>query len=277
MTQRISLPARIGTITANPRIRLPLRIGGILALVTVIVLGLVAIRQAAGDGGHFAPDGWYYARFEVTAPGGGKAAEEVRKAVAQVELTRLDALGVRQVRTRMTGDGFVLAVAPGLRSLLAALPQGLPVVEFHPVLAVNKPNGKCAPGRSATILCGRNGLAYTIAPAELTATDLRSAAVQTPASTPGWTVAISLTGRGTARFATLTERLAKEQPPRNALAIAVEGSVISAPSVDSRIPGGRLEIAGKYTQAQAVRLAAPFQAAAAHVRVTHGEISDTPA
>jgi len=258
------------------RLRLPLRIAGILALVTAIVLGLVAIRHAVRSAGHFAPEGWYYSRFVVHAPDGGKAPGAVRKAVVEVELARLDALGVRQVETRMTGDGFVLAVAPAVRSLLAALPEALPVVEFRPVLAVTKPNGKCAPGRSAVILCGRNGLAYTVGPATITGTDIRSSAVNPPRGDQGWTVEIGLTGTGKARFATFTEGLAKEQPPRNSLAIAVEGSVISAPAVQAAVPGGALAITGSYTQAQATRLAAPFQAAAARVRVRHGEISDTP-
>lgn len=227
----------------TPRLRLPVHVAGILALVTVIVLGLVAIRHAMRSAGHSAPDGWYYSRFVVHAPDGGKAPAILRKAVQRVETSRLEAMGVRQVWVRMTGDGFVLAVAPDTRSLLAALTDALPVVEFRPVIAVTKPDGKCAPDRSSSV---------------------------------GWTVLIGLNGPGTARFEAFTECLAKEPAPRNSLAIAVDGSVISAPAVQAKIPGGLLEIAGSYTQSEATRLAAPFQVAAARVRVEHGPITDTP-
>jgi hypothetical protein len=265
-----------GTTAPASRGRMLLLVAGIAVLVTVIVIGLVGVKEVLRSRRGFAPDGWYYSRFAVHSASGGKASDAARDAVAQVELSRLDLLGVRQAKVRMTGDGFVLAVPPDPASLLDALSDAVPAVEFRPVVAVSRPKGKCAPGRVAGILCGRDGLSYTVAPAEVQGSDIRTASASRTGAARRWTVLIELTDRGKARFAALTGRLAGRPAPRNQVATVVDGSVISAPAVQAAITGGSLAIAGSYTETQARRLAAPFVAASAHLQVTHDEISQTP-
>jgi preprotein translocase subunit SecD len=269
--------ADLDAVGSQRRGRAPLLILGIIVLVTLIVLGLVAVRHAMQSSDRFAPGGWYYSRFVVQAADGGTAPAAARDAVAQVEMSRLSGWGVRQAKIRMAADGFVIAVSPGTRSLLAALPDALPVVEFRPVVAVAGSDGTCTPGRTAAVMCGPDGTSYTLAAAQIRGSDLlaASAGETTRPAARDWTVLVVLTRQGAPRFATLTGRLAKQPVPRNQIAIVVDGSVVSAPTVREAITSGRLEIAGSYPQAQAKRLAAPFQAAAARVRVRHDAVSAT--
>jgi SecD-like export protein len=73
---------------------------------------------------------------------------------------------------------------------------------------------------------------------------------------PSWRIELELTGSDARTFAELTRRLFAETPgsPRRQLAITVGGKVVSAPEVQSPIPGGRIEIQGGFTRQTAERL-----------------------
>ncbi|HZE32777.1 MAG TPA: hypothetical protein VE198_15235 [Actinoallomurus sp.] len=69
----------------------------------------------------------------------------------------------------------------------------------------------------------------------------------------GWTVEFDLRPEDTGRLSTLTGQVAREQPPRNQLAMVSNGRVISAPSVQEPITGGKLMLTGNFTRAEAER------------------------
>jgi hypothetical protein len=55
-------------------------------------------------------------------------------------------------------------------------------------------------------------------------------------------------------FGELTGRLAKEQTPRNQIAIVVDGKVVTAPAVMEAITGGEIQIAGNFSRTDADKL-----------------------
>ncbi|MEU5028450.1 SecDF P1 head subdomain-containing protein [Streptomyces milbemycinicus] len=71
----------------------------------------------------------------------------------------------------------------------------------------------------------------------------------------GFIVTIGLAGADAARFGELTGKLAKEQPPRNRLAMVRGDKLLSAPSVASAIPGGKVQITGSFDRDEAEQLA----------------------
>ncbi|MEV6522684.1 hypothetical protein AB0M43_12125 [Longispora sp. NPDC051575] len=72
-------------------------------------------------------------------------------------------------------------------------------------------------------------------------------------------VQLSLNPDDARAFGDLTTRLAAEQPPRNLLAIVVNGQVLSTPQVMSPIPGGEVEISGNFTVKEARDLVAKIK------------------
>ena len=69
----------------------------------------------------------------------------------------------------------------------------------------------------------------------------------------GWVVHINFNSAGAKTFGDLTTKVYQE---RSALAIVLDGKVISAPGVnDGPILGGSCEISGKFTEKQARNLA----------------------
>jgi preprotein translocase subunit SecD len=66
---------------------------------------------------------------------------------------------------------------------------------------------------------------------------------------------MTLDTEGAKLFEQLTAAVAQQQPPANQLAIVVHGQVVAAPSVQSAIAGGKIEISGSYTRDTAQELA----------------------
>lgn len=75
-------------------------------------------------------------------------------------------------------------------------------------------------------------------------------------TTGGWQVNLTFNGAGSKQFETDTAALSQKTSPENAFAIVLDGTVVSAPSVDSAIPGGSAMINGPgITQDSAQQLA----------------------
>jgi len=68
-------------------------------------------------------------------------------------------------------------------------------------------------------------------------------------------VTLSFDSAGTTEFAQATTKLVNQTSPMNQFAIVLDGAVVSAPRVDSAIPGGQAQITGSFTQQQAQDLA----------------------
>jgi preprotein translocase subunit SecD len=97
---------------------------------------------------------------------------------------------------------------------------------------------------------------YTLGKVELdgsNVTDVKAAIQDNGAG--GWYVGLTLDSKGATLFEQLTAALAKQTPPANQLAIVVRGEVATAPSVQSAIVGGKVEISGGYDRDSAEQLA----------------------
>jgi preprotein translocase subunit SecD len=114
------------------------------------------------------------------------------------------------------------------------------------------------------VRCSRDGdgEAYLLGPAELDGDDVADARAMAEAPVhpstvpPAWTIIVTLTDAGRARFAAVTGRLAGLPAPRDQFAVVVDGLVLVAPHTREAIPGGVMQITGDLTQRQARELAA---------------------
>ena len=110
-----------------------------------------------------------------------------------------------------------------------------------------------------------NPVKYILGPVEMDGKDVAKAASgphMTQAGTTDGTyeVQLTMTGRGSTKFANTTERLYKlsqaGQSPRDQFAMVLDGVVISAPGVRTgTITGGVAQISGTFTQLEAQQLA----------------------
>ncbi|WP_030541973.1 protein translocase subunit SecD [Streptomyces albus] len=106
-----------------------------------------------------------------------------------------------------------------------------------------------------TVACDEQGTAkYALGPTDVAGTEVDDAKALFDSQTgKGWVVTLDFNGKGAEQFADATERISKQQP--NQFAIVLDGEVVSAPSVDTRIGGGNAEISGSFNQQSAEDLA----------------------
>jgi len=111
------------------------------------------------------------------------------------------------------------------------------------------------------VTCSTDGLyKYLLGPVEVEGTDIAGATAglqqtSTGATTNTWVVQLDLDEAGTEAFRDTSTRLFGLEPPRNQFAIVLDGTVVSAPSINSPITGGDAEISGSFTQESATTLA----------------------
>ena len=90
------------------------------------------------------------------------------------------------------------------------------------------------------VLLDATGDKYRLGPVVISGSDVVSASAVDVADVGprGWNVNFRLSPGGTTAFADATVAAARNDPPRNQIGIVVDGRVISAPAVQSRITGG---------------------------------------
>lgn len=117
---------------------------------------------------------------------------------------------------------------------------------------------KASQGTKATdtvVACEQDGSAkYVLGPAEVDGTDVDSAKAAINQQSGQWIVQMEFTGGGAKKFHTTTAKLAQQQSPQNQFAIALDGEVVSAPSVSTALSASA-EISGSFTQQSAEDLA----------------------
>lgn len=96
---------------------------------------------------------------------------------------------------------------------------------------------------------------YLLGPAMIRGDQLSNASAGIPQNEFEWIVELEFDGEGARLFETATRELSQSPEPFNRFAIVLDGAVISAPSVDQPIPGGRASIRGGFNQAAATELA----------------------
>jgi preprotein translocase subunit SecD len=125
-------------------------------------------------------------------------------------------------------------------------------VQFRRVITTEQ--AVCVTPRTEDTYCDSQGVRYTLDKVALDGTHVQDATAGN--SDVSWMVTLRLDEEGARLFEQLTADLAAKQPPNNQLAIVVDDQVISAPTVQSAIPGGQIQITGNFTQAEAEKLAA---------------------
>ena len=117
-----------------------------------------------------------------------------------------------------------------------------------------------APADRPLITCQDNGLKYILGPVELEGDVITDAVAQaettqTGATTGGWVVQITMNNRGTETFGKISTRLYGAPEPQNQFAFVLDGTVLSAPTMQGQILDGRPSISGDFTQESAKALA----------------------
>jgi preprotein translocase subunit SecD len=124
-----------------------------------------------------------------------------------------------------------------------------------------------APENEPLVACNTDGTAaYILGPVEVRGANIADATSGAQTNSQGGftgSYAINLTfdAEGSTAFGKVTTRLfaIPDGDPRNRFAIVLDGSVISAPSTNAAITGGKAEISGSFTQASAKTLASQLK------------------
>lgn len=93
---------------------------------------------------------------------------------------------------------------------------------------------------------------YLLSKSVIEGTDLESASAGIPQNEVNWVVNIDIGGIGEDVFAKVSDALV---PTGQQFAIVLDGEVISAPTMNGRIPNGQAEISGNFTEESATSLA----------------------
>lgn len=114
-----------------------------------------------------------------------------------------------------------------------------------------------AKDEETVVACDTDGVAkYALGPVAVPGTDVDDASsVYDTQRGQGWIVQMEFNGAGADKFADVTAQLSSQAQPQNQFAIALDGEVVSAPSVSERLGGGRAEISGTFDQESAEELA----------------------
>ncbi|MFG2333824.1 protein translocase subunit SecD [Streptomyces sp. NPDC048604] len=114
--------------------------------------------------------------------------------------------------------------------------------------------GKSAKPTESTVACStpENGVVekYILGPVEVDGKDVDDAKGAFDQQRGMWIVQMQFTDAGAKKFQKITGRLAQQQDPMNRFAIALDGEVVSAPSVRQTLSASA-EISGNFTQESA--------------------------
>ncbi len=104
--------------------------------------------------------------------------------------------------------------------------------------------------------CDQDGAnRFLLGPADVVGTDIDSATAGIPQGDVSFVVDLDFTSDGAEKFLASTQALSAQTFPNNAFAIVLDGRVVSYPTVENPIPGGRATISGQFTQEEAQALA----------------------
>lgn len=111
------------------------------------------------------------------------------------------------------------------------------------------------PGEQIAV-CDKDGTArYILDKAAVVGTEINSADSGVDPTTGEWLVQLDFKSSGTTKWANVTRLAFNSPPPRNQVAMVLDGVVISAPVIQEPITGGRAQISGSFTQETAAELA----------------------
>ena len=138
--------------------------------------------------------------------------------------------------------------AAGVRTGDVYAPQVLAALDCS--RADNKRGGANDKPEQTIVACSSDGSEkYELAPAKVVGTDVKGASAQRAQLTGEWQIIVAFTGAGQNRFTDLTAATIQKR-----VAIVLDGVVLSAPTIQSRIDGDA-QITGSFTQKSSQDLA----------------------
>ncbi|KEP72224.1 preprotein translocase subunit SecD, partial [Microbacterium sp. SUBG005] len=149
----------------------------------------------------------------------------------------------RTATTRRTRLDPSLPATPTASPTNASDPAYTPALqaEFLSYDCANPPSNPAqAPADQPMITCDVSGQAkYILGPVELDGNDISDATNGQEQNTGQWAVNLVFNDQGTQKFADVSQRLYGAQAPFNQFAFVLDGSVLSAPSMNGIIVDGR--------------------------------------
>ena len=123
------------------------------------------------------------------------------------------------------------------------------------------------------VSCDRSGNKYALDVAKVQGTQISDATAALSTTSSQWEVTLTLNSAGTSAFGALTlhqyntyygaaQAGNQDDYWLDAIAVVLDGNVVSAPQIQSAIPGGNAQITGNFTRAQAEELAVQLKSGA---------------
>jgi preprotein translocase subunit SecD len=164
-------------------------------------------------------------------------------------LAALVACGDEEPRTEPDASGAAVELRVVLATSEAPPPDSL-VKQQLDALDCEAPPAGAAP-EEPLAACDDDGVEYVLEPAAVVG-GVESATASIPEGQVAWVVSVDLDAPSTRAFAALSRELAGT-PGR--FAVVVDGRVLTAPTVDTPVTDGRLQLSGDYTEESATALA----------------------
>lgn len=123
--------------------------------------------------------------------------------------------------------------------------------------------------------CSQDGATkYVLDKAAVIGSSIATANAGVDQTTGEWLVQLSFKGQGPDQWAKVTTTAFNSQPPRNQVAMVLDGVVISAPVIQEPITGGRAQISGNFTDASANELAGQLKFGALPLKFEKSSIDE---
>ncbi|HEU4566971.1 MAG TPA: protein translocase subunit SecD [Marmoricola sp.] len=120
------------------------------------------------------------------------------------------------------------------------------------------------------ITCDDAGQKFLLSRAVIEGTELKSASAGIPQQSVGWAVDLTFKGSGAKTFGNVTQAINQQTSPltgqQKQFAIVLDGTVLSAPTVESPILNGSAQITGNFTESSATSLATSLKYGALPIR-----------
>ncbi len=169
------------------------------------------------------------------------------------------------------------------RPVLTVIPPGDPAFASTPVTCgteAERQQPECAPSAlesQEVVYLDEGGNKFRLGPAVISGGDISQATAILGGGTDTqvvtqWEVQFELTGDATQRFGEATTTAVSQPPPQNQIAIAVDGVIISSPTVQSPITTGTGVITGGFSETEAKDLATVLNAGALPVELTRQSV-----
>jgi preprotein translocase subunit SecD len=142
---------------------------------------------------------------------------------------------------------------PGVPAELAKKLQKLDCTGKRDKARVSEQAAAAESGEPVLACDSKQPVKYVLGPVGVEGKNVTDAKAQFDQQRGQWIVTMSFDDKGSKDFGDTTGKLAKKQQPQNQFAIALDGEVVSAPSVSERL-SANAEISGSFTQESAQEL-----------------------